>query len=159
MDAGKPHEIRPTGPSDIRRIEAGILNWGADITLEDSPYHVGLGWLVDDGKTRDYRGRSALVAIKARGITRKLVGIEIEGPRIEFNTTKWPVSVRGQRVGHVTSAIYSPRLEKNLGYAMVPSTHAALDTKLTVSVAGDGDRPATVVRKPFVDPKKAIPKT
>jgi aminomethyltransferase len=48
MEAGKPHNIRPTGPSDIRRIEAGILNWGADMTLDDNPYEVGLGWLVDE---------------------------------------------------------------------------------------------------------------
>src|SRR5262245_36948237 len=46
MEAGKPHNIKPTGPSDIRRIEAGILNWGADMTLETNPYEVGLGWLV-----------------------------------------------------------------------------------------------------------------
>src|SRR5262245_8211655 len=50
MEAGKPHNIRPTGPSDIRRVEAGILNWGADMTLEDNAYEVGLGWLVDRDK-------------------------------------------------------------------------------------------------------------
>ena len=50
MAAGKPHNIRPTGPSDIRRVEAGILNWGADMTLDNNPYEVGLGWLVDSDK-------------------------------------------------------------------------------------------------------------
>jgi len=158
MEAGKPHQIRPTGPSDIRRIEAGILNWGADITLDDSPYHVGLGWLVDDGKTRDYLGCAALREIKARGVTRKLVGLEIAGPPIAFNTTKWPVSANGSPVGRVTSAIYSPRLEMNIGYAMVPVEHAGLGTQLTVAIPGDGDRATTVVKKPFVDPKKEIPK-
>ncbi len=163
MEAGRPHEIRPTGPSDIRRIEAGILNWGADIALEDTVYHVGLERLVDDDKRADYIGRDALRRIKATGVQRKLVGVEIGGARIEFNATKWPVLPAGPGaersvVGHVTSAIYSPRLQKNIGYAMVPVAHAAPGTRLRVAIPEVGERPATVVPKPFVDPKKAIPK-
>ncbi|HET7088469.1 MAG TPA: glycine cleavage system protein T, partial [Anaerolineae bacterium] len=77
MEAGKPHNIKPTGPSDIRRIEAGILNYGADMTLENNPYEVGLGWLVDEDKEADYIGKQALRRIKAEGVKRKLVGVEI----------------------------------------------------------------------------------
>jgi aminomethyltransferase len=159
MAAGKPHDIHPTGPSDIRRIEAGILNWGADITLADTPYHVGLEWLVDQRKETDYLGRAALRRLKERGVDRKLVGVEIAGDPIAFNTTKWSVSAGGRGVGHVTSAIYSPRLEKNIGYTMVPAAHAAVGTKLGVTVPDGGERAATVVPMPFVDPKKEIPKS
>jgi aminomethyltransferase len=158
MEAGKPHDIRPTGPSDIRRVEAGILNWGADMTLTDNVYEAGLEWLIDEGKSADYIGKEALRRIKAEGVKRKLVGIEIAGPRVEFNVTKWPVTAGGRTVGRVTSAIWSPRLEKNLGYAMVPIEHAGLGTALRVSVPDAGERAATVVAKPFVDPKKEIPK-
>jgi aminomethyltransferase len=158
MAAGRPHEIRPTGPSDIRRIEAGILNWGADFTLENNVYEVGLDRLVDGGKRAPYIGRDALARIKAVGVSRKLVGIEIEGPRIAFNATRWPVSAGGDMVGRVTSAVWSPRLAKNIGYAMVPIAHAALGTALRVDVPSDGERSATVVPMPFVDPKKEIPK-
>ena len=63
----------------------------------------------------------------------------------------------GEVVGYVTSAIYSPRLKKNIGYAMVPIEHAALGTELVVETPA-GDAPATVVRKPFIDPGKEIPK-
>ncbi len=158
MEAGRPHDIRPTGPSDIRRIEAGILNYGADMTLEHNPYEAGLGWLVDEDKEADYIGKAALARIKAEGIRRKLVGVEIEGPRVEFNMTRWPVLAGGEAVGHVTSAIYSPRLGKNIGYAWVPIERAALGSRLTVLVEEAEPRPATVVKKPFVDPKKEIPK-
>ena len=158
MEAGKPHDIHPTGPSDIRRVEAGILNWGADMTLTDNVYEAGLEWLIDEGKSVDYIGKEALRRIKSEGVKRKLVGIEIAGPRIEFNTTRWGVSAGGRTVGRVTSAIWSPRLEKNLGYAMVPIEHAKLGTALRVEVPGAGERAATVVAKPFVDPKKEIPK-
>jgi len=159
MEAGKPHNIQPTGPSDIRRIEAGILNWGADMTLENNPYEVGLAWLIDQNKKSNFMGKEALAKIKAQGVKRKLAGVEIDGAAIAFNFSKWPVSKDGKVIGRITSAIHSPRLKKNIGYAMVPAEHAALGTKLTVEVAGAGTRQATVVSKPFIDPKKDIPKS
>ena len=119
MAAGKAHNIRPTGPSDIRRVEAGILNWGADMRLENNVYEVGLDYLVDEGKSADYIGRDALKRIKAAGVKQKLVGIEIEGPRIEMNAARWAVAANGTGIGKVTSAIYSPRLKENIGYAML----------------------------------------
>jgi len=158
MRAGKPHQIRPTGPSDIRRIEAGILNYGADITLADNPYEVGLGWTVDLGKSADFIGKAALQRIAAAGVQRKIAGIEIEGAPIEFNETKWDVQHQGKTVGRVTSAIHSPRLRKNIGYAMLPAPLAELGTRLSVATPW-GARDARVVKKPFIDPKKAIPKS
>ena len=159
MAAGKPHQIRPTGPSDIRRVEAGILNWGADMTLENNVYEVGLDYLVDDGKPGDYVGRAALKRINAEGVSRKLAGIEIDGPCIEMNAVRWTVAANGTGPGQVTSTVYSPRLKKNIGYAMLPAAHAALGTALTVVIPGVGARKATVVPRPFVDPDKAIPKS
>jgi glycine cleavage system T protein len=159
MAAGKPHNLHPTGPSDIRRVEAGILNWGADMTLEDNVYEAGLEWLIDEGKSSDYIGREALRRIKQQGVSRKLVGIEIAGAPVAFNISKWPVSAGGKQVGRVTSAIWSPRLKKNLGYAMLPTTHTALGSEVQIELPGGESRSATVVQKPFVDPKKEIPKS
>jgi glycine cleavage system aminomethyltransferase T len=159
MEAGRPFNIRPTGPSDIRRIEAGILNWGADMTLDTNVYEVGLDYLVDEGKPAPYVGRDALRRIKSEGITRKLVGVEIAGDRIEMNSTLWRVKIGGDTVGRVTSAVFSPRLGKNIGYAMVPIAHAAPGTALRVKIPGVGERRAAVVPRPFVDPAKTIPKT
>jgi aminomethyltransferase len=159
MEAGRPYNIAPTGPSDIRRIEAGILNYGADMTLAENPYEVGLGWLVELDKEANFIGREALRRIRAEGVRRKLVGAEISGPPVEFNMTRWRASGNGRALGYVTSAIFSPRLEKNIGYAMLPIEHAELGAPLTVAVPGSGDREARVVRKPFLDPKKEIPKS
>jgi aminomethyltransferase len=88
-----------------------------------------------------------------------LVGVEIGGRPIEFNMTRWPVRKEGKVIGYVSSAIYSPRLKKNIGYAMLPVEHTELGTKVTVAVPGTKGRSATVVPKPFVDPKKDIPKS
>lgn len=158
MAAGRAYDMRPTGPSDIRRIEAGILNCGADFTLENNVYEVGLERLVDEDKRANYIGRDALARIKAAGAARKLVGIEIEGERIEFNMAQWPVMAGGEPIGRVTSAIWSPRLKRNIGYAMLPVAHASLGASLRVAIAPHGERAATVVPMPFVDPNKEIPK-
>ncbi len=158
MAAGKPHNIAATGPSDIRRIEAGILNYGIDITLENNPYEVGLGWLVDLDQDADFIGKEALKRIKAEGVTRKLVGVEIGGDPLELNMIAWPVSANGTEAGRITSAVYSPRLKKNIGYAMVPIDLSTVGSTFGVSTPA-GDRQATVVEKPFVDPKKEVPKS
>lgn len=157
MEAGRPFGIRPTGPSDIRRIEAGILNYGADMTLENNPFEVGLDRLVELDKGEDFLGREALERVRDEGWKRRLVGVEIDGDRLDLNQTRWPIRWDGELVGRVTSAIYSPRLERNVGYAMVPVTHAAEGTKLIVETPL-GDARAVVVPMPFVDPKKEIPK-
>lgn len=159
MEAGKPFGITPTGPSDIRRIEAGILNYGVDMTLETSPYEVGLERLVESNKKTDFIGMEALRRIRAEGVKQKLVGIEVDGAPLDLNLTRWPVSRDGRPMGQVTSAVFSPRLKKNIGYAMVPIEHAGLGTSLSVTVPGQGDRMATVTVKPFIDPAKEIPKS
>jgi aminomethyltransferase len=158
MAAGEPYNISATGPSDIRRIEAGILNYGIDLTLDTNPYEAGLGWLVDLEQEADFVGKEALKRIKANGAKRKLVGVEIAGDPLDLNMTSWSVSVDGREVGRVTSAVYSPRLEKNIGYAMVPIESSKTGSTLTVATPA-GDRQATVVPKPFVDPKKEVPKS
>ena len=61
-----------------------------------------------------------------------------------------------ERIGKVTSAIYSPRLERNIGYCWVPADLAELGTRLRVDSEW-GSRTATVVPMPFVDPEKRIP--
>jgi glycine cleavage system T protein len=158
MEAGRQYQIRPTGPSDIRRVEAGILNYGADMTLENNAYEVGLERLVDLDKADDFMGKEALERIRQHGVSKKLVGIEIDSERIPFNDRKWPARTAAGEAGVVTSALYSPRLEKSIGYAWVPAGSAELGSELQVTTS-TGDAPAVVVERPFVDPGKEIPKS
>src|SRR6266545_952180 len=158
MAAGLPFDIRPTGPSDIRRVEAGILNYGADMDLRNNPYEVGLERLVDLDKGQDFMGRDALQRIGEAGVSRKLVGVEIAGDRLPFNDQRWTVRDGDRPVGHISSALYSPRLEKNIGYAWVPTDRSQLGTKFVVETLL-GEAPALVVSMPFVDPTKEIPKS
>ena len=158
MEVGRPFGVKPTGPSDIRRIEGAIFNWGADMTYEHNAYELGLDRLVDLGLPDDASiSIAALRRIQAQGVARRLVGVEIDGdPFPALNNTKWPASHGGSVVGKVTSAIYSPRLRRNIGYCWVPVQLAAAGTELSVATEW-GQRGARVVPMPFVDPEKRIP--
>jgi aminomethyltransferase len=157
MKAGAPYNVRPTGPSDIRRIEGAIFNWGADMTYENNPYELGLGRLVDDLPEDACISIAALKRIAAAGVTRKINGVELDGAAFPgLNTVKWPASADGSIVGKVTSAIHSPRLRKNIGYCWLPAALSSLGTTLEVQTEW-GARGATVVQMPFVDPAKKIP--
>ncbi|HXF71549.1 MAG TPA: glycine cleavage T C-terminal barrel domain-containing protein [Actinomycetota bacterium] len=160
MEAGRPYGIAPTGPSDIRRIEGGIFNWGADMTYEDNPLELGLERLIDwDLPDEASISLPALRRIKERGITRRINGMEFDGdPFPALNFVKWPVVEGGRTIGTVTSAIYSPRLAKNIGYAWLPIERSEPGTRVTVESEW-GTRTATVVPMPFVDPDKEIPRS
>jgi len=148
----------PIAPCEARRIEAGIFNYGSDIRLENNPFEVtGLERLVELDAPADFIGRKALERIKAEGVKRKLVGIELSGDALAAELVAyWPISHQGKRVGHVTDAIYSPRLERNIGYAWVPASLAAVGTEMEAG-APAGALHARVAGLPFLDPKKAIP--
>ena len=153
MEAGGRYNIAPTGPSDIRRIEAGIFNYGIDMTLDNNPYELGLERLVNLDKAADFIGREALRKIAQEGVKKKLVGLEIGGTKMDMNFTRYPI--RGG--GFVTSCVYSPRLKKNIGYGWLSVERAKEGARLEID-APDAVRPALVVPLPFIDPKKEIPK-
>ena len=164
LEAGKPHGLTVIGPCHIKRIEAGILAHGADMWYDTNPYEVEMGyeWMVDLDQEADFVGKEALRRIKAEGVSRKLVGVEIGGDRLgSYNDGSmidfFPVYANGDRIGNVTSACHSPRLEKNIGYAMVPLEFTELGTELEVETTS-GKTSAVVVRRPFIDPEKEVPK-
>jgi glycine cleavage system aminomethyltransferase T len=157
MEAGRPHEIRAIAPSEQRRIEAGIFNYGSDMTIENNPFEItGMERLVEF--TADFIGRATLERIAVQGVRRKLVGVEfgVEPFRMWLEEF-WPVVRDGTAVGRLTSAGRSFRLEKNIGYAWVPAELAEPGTELELQ-SPDGPVPAVTAALPFLDPGKDIPK-
>ncbi|MBD0355167.1 MAG: glycine cleavage system protein T [Rubrobacteraceae bacterium] len=163
LEAGKPHDLAVIGPSQIRRVEAGILSYGSDIALDNNlysdyhflnPYEVGLEYTVDLDQEADFIGKEALKRIADEGVSRKVVGIELMGdPLVGYIEDYLQVVENGSQIGQVSSAFWSPRLKTNIGYALVPIEYADLGTELTVRQA-TGEVKARVVEKPFIDPKK-----
>ncbi len=154
MDVGQQFEIGPGAPSTIRRIEAGMMSYGADMTLATNPYEVGLGRLVDLEMANDFCGKSALREIRDRGVSRQLCGLVIDGAPVA-NEHPWPVMCQNKQVGEITSAVYSPRLEKNIALAIVDHGFAEIGQKLEVAIP-QSPRSGTVTEYPFYDPKKTL---
>ena len=156
MAAGKEHGIQPGHTSSIRRIEGGMLSYHADADIHTNPYELGFDRLVNLETDIDFIGKEALKKIKQNGIKRKQVGLIIDcDPLSGPNTTFWPIEKDGKIIGKVTSAVYSPRLKKNIALAMIGINYSELGNQLDVQTH-EGKYSATIVEKPFYDPKKKI---
>jgi aminomethyltransferase len=157
LEAGEEFRIRPTAPIEARRIEAGIMNYQSDMTLENNPFEImGLERLVEE-QPQDYIGKDALERIRGEGVTRKLVGIELEGEALRAELTWfWPVRHGGREVGRVTDAIWSPRLQRNIGYVWVPVELSEPGVALEVG-SEHGDLKGRTAAIPFIDPRKEVP--
>ncbi|WGH78680.1 glycine cleavage T C-terminal barrel domain-containing protein [Jannaschia ovalis] len=156
MAAGAPFGLKPGHTSTIRRIEAGMLSYHADMDPGTNPFELGLGRLVDLDSDIDFIGKPALARIRDAGIRRKQVGLVIGGDRLATpNTVFWPVSAGGRHVGKVTSAVHSPRLGRNIALALIDAEQAVLGASVEVAVDGRPTR-AEIVDRPFFDPKKSL---
>ena len=133
-----------------------MLSYHADMTLANNPFELGMDRLVDLDMEADFVSKAALKRIREEGVKQLQVGLEFGGDQITgSNHENWPVLVEGAQAGYVTSAVYSPRLEKNIALALVQVAHAGVGTKAVMRTA-DGDRDCEIVPKPFFDPNKAI---
>ncbi len=156
MNAGKDHGLQPGHTSSIRRIEGGMLSYHADADIHTNPFELGFDRLVSLDNDIEFIGKAALKKIKAEGIKRKQVGLEINcEPLSGPNTTFWPIKKNNNGIGKVTSAVYSPRLKKNIALAMVNIKNSEIGTDLEVET-NKGKFTAKIVEKPFYDPKKKI---
>ena len=156
MAAGTPFDLKPGHTSTIRRIEGGMLSYHADVDINTNPYELGMDRLINPDMESEFIGKAALLRIRKNGVSRKQVGLQIEGaPQKGTNTTFWDIRKNGNTVGKVTSAVYSPRLEQNIALAIVSAELAETGNVVDVSMPS-GTVQASIVETPFFDPKKKI---
>jgi aminomethyltransferase len=133
------------GARDTLRLEAGMNLYGSDMDEHTSPLEAGLGWTVAFGPTqREFIGRAALEAIRARGSEHKRVGLVLDERAVLRSHQR--VVVTGVGEGEVTSGTFSPTLSRSIGLARVPS---ATGDAVQVEIRGRL-LPAVTVRPPFV---------
>jgi len=157
MGAGEEHDIRPIAPNEARRIEAGIFNFGSDMTVRDTPFHVmGLERLVEP-QEQDYIGKEALERIRVEGVDRKLVGIVLDADEpLPAITAVLPAHHAGREVGRITATAWSPKLERNIGYVTVPIELADPDNRIEFE-SEHGALTGRTAAIPFIDPRKERP--
>jgi aminomethyltransferase len=158
MSIGEPMGLKPGHTSSIRRIEGGMLSYHADADITTNPFELRLDRLVDLKSPHKFVGKQALLKIKTQGVKVKQVGLALEcDPLSGPNTQFWTIRKDEQKVGKVTSAIYSPRLMKNIALAMVSIEYNGVGVKLDIDTP-NGSFAARVVDLPFYDPNKNIAK-
>ena len=149
LDTGKPYGVAPGAVNQTRRIESGILSWGVDMGIDENPYQVGLGRLVELENDNHFIGRAALEKIKDQQVEKTLVGLLIDGSPLEANESPWNLYSNGKNVGKLTSLSYSPRLEKNIALGLVSKDFSEVGTELSVTT-WDGERNLYVSGLPFL---------
>ncbi|MDQ3107981.1 MAG: glycine cleavage system aminomethyltransferase GcvT [Actinomycetota bacterium] len=139
------------GARDTLRLEAGLPLHGHELGPGITPLQAGLGWVVGWDKPEGFRGRDALAAEKAAGVSRRLRGILVEGrqpPREGY-----PVLIDGQPAGVVTSGNFSPVLGTGIALAFLPPDTVP-GTNVEIAARGGNRLVAEVVKVPFVSRQK-----
>ncbi len=147
-EAGRPYDMGPGAPSYFERVESGLLSYGGDTDAETNPFEVNLGKYIDLDIEADYVGKAALREISRSGPKRRLVGLFLDGARIDSNKHFWNVTLEGQSVGKLTAVTYSPKLERIIALALIETPAAESGRELVVD-ATEGPRRAKVTELPF----------
>ena len=144
LDAG----VTPCGLGcrDTLRLEAALHLYGQDMDDETTPLEAGLGWLIHWDEKGEFIGKEILLAQKEQGVSRRLVGLEMQGRHIARHD--YPIIVAEETIGTVTSGTLSPTLEKAIALGYVPRKFSKVGQALEIEIRGKL-YPAKVVKKPF----------
>lgn len=147
FEAGESYGIKPIGLAarDTLRLEMGFCLYGNDIDDTTSPLEAGLGWVTKF--TKDFVNAENLKKQKEEGVTRKLVGFELEGrgiPRQGYEI----VDKDGNSIGHVTSGTMAPTVGKGIGMGYVTIENSKVDSEIFIRIRKN-DVAAKVVKTPF----------
>ena len=155
-EIGAPYEIGPGAPNPIERLESGLLSYRVDTLPDSDPFEVGLNKMISLDRTDKFIGKTALRRKAEQGLTRKLVGIVINGEPLVPNEHPWPTNVDGKPVGSVRAACYSPRRRENIGIALLSVLYSGLGIKLQIE-SDSGLKFGEIVPLPLVPPGTPIP--
>lgn len=150
QEAGKPEDIGPAGlgARDTLRLEMGLLLYGNDMNEQISPLEAGLGWITKFDKG-DFIGKDALLALKEKGIQRKITGLKIVDAKLSRRAIPrkgYPIMANGKQIGEVTSGTLSPTLQACIAMGYIDRDFAEEGREVAISVRGNNV--AYVVTKP-----------
>ncbi|WP_141431632.1 glycine cleavage system aminomethyltransferase GcvT [Bacillus sp. 03113] len=153
LEAGKEEGILPCGLGcrDTLRFEATLPLYGQELSKGISPLEAGIGFAVKVNKEADFIGKEALKNQKEKGLSRKLVGIEMIDRGIPRHG--YPVFIGEEQIGEVTTGTQSPTLKKNIGLALLSKEHSEIEDTVEVEIRGKRLK-AKVIATPFYKREK-----
>ncbi len=149
-EAGQPYAIGNGGPTTPERTESGLVSCGSDSDDTTNPFEVRLGKYIDLDVADDVVGIKALRLIKAQGPKRHQLGLALEGNIADPLSFHWEdILVDGKKVGDMTQCVWSPRLKRNIGYALISCSCKVGDSVTLLRSAGREIK-ASLVDLPFL---------
>ena len=148
-EAGKPWDIGPGNPNICERIESGLLSWGGDTDDTTNPFEVRMGRFVDLDVPDEVIGIQALRRINTTGPKRHQLGAILDGDQpIETQAIWYEIRQDGLKVGALTNSVWSYRLRKNIGFALITNDcHPGDNVEVILS---DAAVAARLIELPFL---------
>jgi len=148
-EAGAALDVAPGSPNLIERVEGGLLSYGNEFTLLNNPLECGFESYCCFDDQIEYIGKKALSLIKSTGPAQQIRGIKFDGPKCPPCASTWPLFVGEEIVGHISTAIWSPRLDCNVALGMLGRDHWKKGQVVTVSLENGARCNGEVVELPF----------
>ncbi len=158
LSIGQPLGLKVGHTSTIRRIEGGMLSYHADMNINNNPYELGLERLINLDKKNNFIGKNSLKKIKKNGTEFLQTGVFIKSkPMKNPNTDFLEIFCQNKVIGKVTSAVFSPRIKKNIGLSLLKKEYIIIGKKYEVKIENNFFE-CEVTNIPFYDPEKKITK-
>ena len=125
-EAGQPWDIGPGAPATAERTESGLVSYGGDTDDSTNPFEVRLGNYVDLDVDQEVVGITALRQIAEKGPRRHQLGLKLQGDDPAPLGFSWEdIEIDGRKVGDMTNCVWSPRMQQNIGYALISTEFLA----------------------------------
>ena len=165
----RDYKVLPAGMNalDMVRIEAGFIQPNADFMSAEqalrpnrmrNPYELGMGWLVDLNKNY-FTGKKNLVNLKKKTLTKKLVGLDIQGDKPAIGSVLYDKNKK--EIGIVTAGMWSPSLKSNIAFGYVDKDHMKIGSKVFAEIYHPEEleykkiwAECSVVKKQFFNPPR-----
>ena len=137
FEIGKEFNVRPGCPNLIERIESGLLSYGNDFDNNDNPFECGFEKYVNLDSEISFLGKEKLKKIQKDGIKRKLMGVQINTDKINLTKSLNIKDEKGNFIGDLRSACYSPHFKKVIGIAMINEPYCKASTTGILEIEGN----------------------
>ena len=148
FELGTEFNVKPGCPHLIERIESALLSYGNDFDLNDNPLECGFDKYVNLDSYVDFLGKDKLKEIKAKGISKKIMGVKIDHDQINVSRAI-EITINSKRVGELRSGVYSPTFKQVIGIAMIDKPFFTVDTKVEITL-NDETKTGVLCNIPFV---------
>jgi dimethylsulfoniopropionate demethylase len=137
FEIGKEFNVKPGCPNLIERIESALLSYGNDMDINDNPFECRFDKFINLESDITFLGKEKLKKIKSEGISKKLMGVQIDTKEINLSGSLDIKNEKNTKIGELRSACYSPQFKKVIGIAMINSPYWEVSESIQIEINGN----------------------